>query len=95
MAILLPKLSEKGEIGRACIEFDNEAPLAQSSTNEKRRLEGKQVSAPCICGNISSSQIYSSDLQVRSHNKKARQAEKRLCWEFEKKGSCKYGDKCR
>jgi len=75
VAILQPKLAEKGAIGQACMEFDKEAPFAQASSNEKRRLEGKQVRT--------------------NNNKKGRLAEKRACWDFEKKGSCKYGDKCR
>ena len=56
--MLLPKLAEKAAIGRACVEFDTEAPLAHASSNEKRRLEGKTVCgsvramAACLCKNV-------------------------------------------
>jgi len=78
VAVLLPKLAEKAAIGRACVEFDTEAPLAQASSNEKRRLEGKTV---------------------RTNNKDAKRAKKwedrSPCWDYQKKGACKFGDNCR
>ena len=43
IAVMLPKLDEKKSIGQACLDFDNETPLANESGNSKRRQEGKQV----------------------------------------------------
>ena len=43
VAVLLPKVEEKGSIGQAMLAFDARTPLEQPSGNAKRRLEGRPV----------------------------------------------------
>lgn len=39
LAVMMPKVAEKGSIGQACLDFDRDAPLSEASSNAKRKLD--------------------------------------------------------
>mmetsp|Transcript_23642 Transcript_23642/g.69298 ORF Transcript_23642/g.69298 Transcript_23642/m.69298 type:complete len:303 (+) Transcript_23642:32-940(+) len=82
LAVLMPKMAEKGSIGAALLELDRTAPLRDPTGNHKRRRDQQDASAP-----------GGDEQQPRVSRKAARRA--RVCWDFAETGTCKFADKCR